>query len=91
MFIYIFSEPYTCKQVTMQMHMQRGGPPTRPPSAYFIFVSKKRKSLPVTLKLCQVARVLSQMWTSLTPEKRAQYERKATDKLAEYEKDLAAY
>mmetsp|Transcript_56351 Transcript_56351/g.158843 ORF Transcript_56351/g.158843 Transcript_56351/m.158843 type:complete len:1194 (+) Transcript_56351:47-3628(+) len=69
-----------------------GGPtePKRPPSAYFIFVQEKRSSFS-SGKVGDIAKQLTTMWSSLSTEERKQYESKAEELKAQYEKDLAEY
>ena len=64
--------------------------PKRPPSAYFIFVSEKRSTLPPG-KISDIAKQLTEMWKALSAEDKKVYEDKAQELKEQYEKDLAEY
>jgi len=63
--------------------------PKRPASAYFIFVAEKRSS--VSGKMGDIAKELTKMWSTLTPEEKKVYESKAEDLKKDYEQKLAEY
>jgi len=64
--------------------------PKRPPSAYFLFVAEKRPTLS-GLNMSDTAKKINELWSALTPEEKKEYEDKAADRKAKYEKDLAEY
>mmetsp|Transcript_61427 Transcript_61427/g.179555 ORF Transcript_61427/g.179555 Transcript_61427/m.179555 type:complete len:1213 (+) Transcript_61427:101-3739(+) len=64
--------------------------PKRPASAYFIFVSKTRPQL-APGKISDVAKQLTERWSSLTPEEKKVFEEEADELKKEYEKQMAEY
>mmetsp|Transcript_36179 Transcript_36179/g.115064 ORF Transcript_36179/g.115064 Transcript_36179/m.115064 type:complete len:1222 (-) Transcript_36179:108-3773(-) len=64
--------------------------PKRPPSTYFLFVQEKRSTLPPG-KIGDVAKQLTEMWSNLSAEEKAIYEKKTEALKEQYEKELAEY
>lgn len=68
--------------------------PKKPASAYFVFVQDKRAGVAASMEkasIGDVAKKLTQLWQSLEPEEKKEYEEKAAALKAAYDEQLAVY